>query len=97
MSGLRLSPLGATGEMSEWLKEHAWNRFGPRVLTFTDTHQHTPHQRLPATPVCIRVSPHITMSSPGFWRHLTVLTQECRSTCQPSSYPPVLEPSLSLI
>jgi hypothetical protein len=32
------------------------NRCRPRVLTCTDTHQRTPHQRLPATAMCLAVS-----------------------------------------
>jgi hypothetical protein len=47
------------------------NRFRPRVLTHTETHQRTPHQRLPATTVCVRVFPQITVGDLGFREYLT--------------------------
>jgi len=42
-----------------------------RVLTHTETYQRTPDQRLPATTVCIKVSPQITAFDRGFSGHLT--------------------------
>jgi hypothetical protein len=64
-------PLILNGEMSEWLRSTLGNRFRPRALTHIDTHQRTAGQRLPATTVCIRVSPPITMCNLGSPDRLT--------------------------
>lgn len=47
------------------------NRCRRRSLTHTDTHQRTRHQRLPATTVCVTMSPCSTLFDRGLRVHVT--------------------------
>jgi len=59
------------GEMSEWMKEHAWKGMPAASLTHADTHQRARHQRLPATTVSVAMSPYATVFDRGFRVHVT--------------------------
>ena len=53
------------------LRSTLGNRFHQRVLTHIKAHQRTPDQRLPATSICVDVSPLVTVFDRGFGGHVT--------------------------